>query len=282
MSCWRRALHVFKLSIIHCTLFIAIPAYANEEETPEDFTAEVLQAMKYERCQDALNLLLDKERTDDTLSTQHRYLMAEAFACLGSTKTALRIYSDLLKLDKENALYTHRRMILHAQQQRWKQAHADCLQLQYLMPREISYCKVCGEVALEVAQYDDAYSFLRRHLQAHTHDVDALYVVAKIYLKTGKYNDALLAINDCITAMPHMGEYRLLRAQIYEQQGVLNFAADEYAAYLKQFSTNHKVWLQYGQLLQKLQRKTEACQAFELSQVNGNLDAGKFLHRYCR
>jgi len=262
-------------------LLFPVAAYANDEN-PEDFTREVLLAIKYSRCQDALNMLIEKEREEDTLSARHRYLMAEAFSCMGSTKTALNIYNGLLKRDKDNPQYIHRRMILYAQLRNWKKSYADCMQLHRLMPREFSYCKICGEVALEAERYSDALSFLRCHLQMHTHDVDAQYLVALTCLRMKDYNSALLTINECISAKPQMGEYHLLRAQIYEPQGVLNFAADGYDVYLQQFPKDHKTWLQYGQLLQKLERKNEACKAFEQSKANGNLDAGRYLHQFCR
>jgi len=284
MRCNDLQFMIYKLSIIILLLF-PIAAFAvddSEQENPEDFTVEVLLAIKYERCQDALNLLLDKERAEDTLSAQHRCLIAEAFSCLGSLKTALNIYNDLLKRDKDNPLYIHRRMMLYAQLRSWKKAYADCMQLRGLIPREFSYCKICGEVAIEAERYSDAHNFLRCHLQMHAHDVDAQYLVALTCLRMKDYNNALLTINECISVKPQMGEYHLLRAHIYEQHDVLNFAADGYAVYLQQFPTDHKTWLQYGLLLQKLERKSEACKAFAQSQANGNLDAGKYLHRFCR
>ena len=279
----------YKLFIIHCQLSIlllfplaALAVDDGELENPEDFTVEVLLAIKYERCQDALNLLVEKERAEDTLSARHRYLMAEAFTCLGSHKTALNIYNALLKRDRDNPLYLYRRMIVHARLRSWKKSHADCMQLHRLMPREFSYCKICGEVALEAERYGDALNFLRCHLQVHTHDVNAQYLTALACLRMKDYNSALLTINGCIGEKPQMGEYHLLRAQIYEQQDVLSFAADGYAVYLKQLPADHKTWLQYGLLLQKLERKSEACKAFAQSKANGNLDAGKYLHRFCR
>jgi len=283
--------HTLNLSIVNCKLSILLlfvlpaSAYAHDDgnqQSTDDFTVEVLLALKYERCLDALNLLVDRERAEDTLSAQHRYLMAEAFSCLGSPKSALRIYNNLLKRDKENPQYLYKRAMLYAQLQRWKKAHAGCMQLRRLMPRELSYCKICGEVALEAERYSDALSLLSCHLQAHTHDVDAQYLVAQALLRMKSYHSALLTINECIAARPQMGAYHLLRAQVYEQQGVLSFAADGYAVYLKQFPADHKMWLQYGRLLQKLERKGEMCRAFEQSKANGSLDAGKLLHRFCR
>ncbi len=276
---------VRQLLIVHCSLFITItPALASENdlsESPEDFTKEVLLAIKYERCEDALNLLLDKERTEDTLSEQHSYLMAEAFTCMGSFQTALDIYSRLLKREKDNPLYLHRRAKLYARLKNWKKAYADCVRLRRLLPREYSYCKMCGEVSLAAEKYADVLNFMRCHTEVATQDVDAQYITALAYQGMKDYNSAILLINSCLSAKPQVGEYHLARAQMYEQTGVLNFAADGYSVYLKQFPTDHKVWLQYALLLQKLERKADMCRAFEQSKANGNLDAGRYLYRFC-
>ncbi len=284
---------ILKLSIVHCPLSIVLFFFlfsfsvfaedVDEAESPEEFTREVALAIKYDRCEDALNLLMDKERAEDSLSTQHRYLMAEAFSCMGSFKTAVDIYSELLKHDKDNVLYLHRRVGLYAQLESWKKAYMDCVHLRKLMPPyEYSYCKLCGEISQKAERYADAVAFLNCHLQVAVYDEDARYVMAMAYQGLKDYGNALPLINTCIAAKPQMGLYRLARAQMYEETGVLNFAADDYAAYLKQFSTDHKVWLQYALLLQKLNRKEDMCKAFEQSKANGNLDAGRYQYRFCK
>ncbi|MDR1416037.1 MAG: hypothetical protein LBJ57_01300, partial [Prevotellaceae bacterium] len=72
----------------------ASPAQPDSElaDNDDDITVEALQALKYDRCQDALNMLLEEERSADTLSRIHRRLKAEAFICLGSYENALAIY----------------------------------------------------------------------------------------------------------------------------------------------------------------------------------------------
>ncbi len=273
-----------QLSILIFLLFFSPSIFAQPEYDDDSaaFTQEVTLALKYDRCQDALNMLMEKEVAGDTLSAHHRYLMAEAYSCMGSFKTAIGIYTDLLKEDKGNAIYLQRRATLYAQLQSWKKAYADCARLKSLMPRERSYCKLCSEVALEAKQHGSAVDFAGCRLQADSLDADAQYVLARAYQGMKEYGTALLVINKCIDAAPLEAKCYLLRAEVYEQLDVRNFAADDYAVYLKYFSTDHRVWLRYGLLLHGMGRKPEACKALEQARANGNLDAGRYIYRYCR
>ncbi|MDR0566439.1 MAG: hypothetical protein LBG47_05325 [Prevotellaceae bacterium] len=257
-------------------------APADDEPTDDDVTAEALQALTYSRCEDALNMLIDRERSRDTLSREHRQLKAEAFTCLGSYKTALAIYSNLLKEDANNPLYLYRRARLHGMLGQWKKAHGDCARLTRLRPDDSAHCKPCGEYALNAQKYKEAVALLRRRLAAHEQDTEARYALALAYRGQKNVTQALLLINECLAANPEEGKYYAARAQMYEQTEALRFAAADYHTYLKKYPNDHNTWLQYAHILRKLGRKTEACKALEQSEMHGNLDAGKVRYRYCR
>jgi tetratricopeptide (TPR) repeat protein len=270
--------------LVPAALALAAASYAqpNGELADDDLTAEALQALTYSRCEDALNMLVDRERREDTLSRAHRQLKAEAFACLGSYKTALAIYSDLIKEEASNPLYLYRRARLHGMLGQWKKAYGDCARLRLLKPDDNAHCKPCGEYALNAQKYKDAETFLRRHLAAHEQDTEAQYALALAYRGQKNLTQALLLINECIAANPAESKYYVARAQMYEQTEALRFAADDYLTYLKQNPADHNTWLRYAHVLRTLGRKTEACKALEQSETHGNLDAGKERYRYCK
>ncbi|MDR3189109.1 MAG: hypothetical protein LBT94_08005, partial [Prevotellaceae bacterium] len=257
-------------------LALAAAGYAQPDAQPtdDDITSEALQALTYNRCEDALNLLVDRERSTDTLSRAHRQLKAEAFTCLGSYKTALAIYSDLLREDAGNPLYLYRRARLHGALAQWKKAYADCARLHQLRPSDTAHCKPCGEYALSVRKYREALSLLTCHLAAHGQDTEARYALAMAHRGQKNLTQALLLINECLAANPEEGKYYVARAQLYEQTQTLRFAAADYHTYLAKNPADHRIWLQYAHLLRKLGRNTEACSAFEQSEKHGNLDAG--------
>jgi tetratricopeptide (TPR) repeat protein len=265
-------------------LALAAAGYAQPdgEPTDDDVTVEALQALKYNRCEDALNMLVDRERHKDTLSRAHRQLKAEAFACLGSYKTALDIYSNLLKEETNNPLYLYRRARLHGMLEQWKKAYSDCARLRLLKPGDNAHCKPCGEYALNAQKYKEAVTFLRCHLAAHERDTEAQYALALAHRGQKNLTQALLLINECLAANPAESKYYVARAQMYEQTEALRFAAADYQTYLKENPADHNIWLRYAHVLRTLGRKTEACKAFEQSEIHGNLDAGKYRYSYCR
>jgi tetratricopeptide (TPR) repeat protein len=265
-------------------LMSATAGYAQPggELSDEDVTAEALQALKYNRCEDALNMLVEKERREDTLSRVHRRIKAEAFTCLGSYKTALAIYNELIKEEADNPSYLYRRARLHGALGQWKKAYNDCARLRLLNPNGDDYCKPCGEYALNAKKYKEAVTFLLHHLSTHGQDTEAQYAMGMAYQGQKNFTQALLIINGCLAANPAESKYYLARAQMYEQTEAFHLAATDYHTYLAKNSTDHSSWLQYAHLLRKLGRKTEACKAFEQSEIHGNLDAGRYRYRYCR
>lgn len=273
---------VFALAALALTAAAATYAQPDGEPADDDLTVEALQALTYNRCEDALNMLIDRERSRDTLSRAHRQLKAEAFTCLGSYKTAIAIYSDLIKEEANNPLYLYRRARLHGRLGQWKKACGDCARLSLLKPDDSVYCKPCGEYALNAKKYREAVTFLRRRLAAQEQDTEARYALALACRGQKNVAQALLLINECLAASPEEGKYYLARAQMYEQTEAPRFAAADYQTYLKQNPADHNTWLQYAHVLRKLGRKTEACKALEQAEANGNLDAGKERYRYCR
>jgi predicted Zn-dependent protease len=270
--------------LVLAALAWATASYASPDAEPadDDITVEALQALEYNRCEDALNMLVDRERSQGTLSRAHRQLKAEAFTCLGSYKTALAIYSDLLAEEAGNPLYRYRRARLYAALGQWKKAHGDCARLRLLKPNDSAYCKPCGEYALHAKKYKEAVALLQRHLAAYGQDAEAQYAMAMAHRGLKNFTQALLLINECLAANPAEAKYYAARAQLYEQTETLRFAAADYHAYLEKNPADHNAWLQYAQLLRKLGRKTEACKAFEQSEMHGNLDAGRYLYSYCK
>ncbi|MDR2814763.1 MAG: tetratricopeptide repeat protein [Prevotellaceae bacterium] len=273
-------------SLLAAALAATLAAYAQPDgeltEDEDDVTVEAIQALKYHRCEDALNLLADRERSADTLSRVHRQLKAEAFTCLGSYKTALAIYSDLLKEEANNPSYLYRRARLHGMLGQWKQAYADCARLRLLKPDGNAHCKPCGEYALNAKKYREAVAFLSDYLSENSGDTEARYSMAMAQRGQKNFTQALLLINECLAANPAEGKYYAARAQLYEQTEAHRFAAEDYHAYLAQNPADHNGWLQYAHLLRKLGRKAEACKAFKQSEIHGNLDAGRYLYRYCK
>ncbi|MDR0688300.1 MAG: hypothetical protein LBF55_06420 [Prevotellaceae bacterium] len=278
----RRSLLALALTAAAAFAPAASSAQPDAELPDDDATIEALQALRYDRCLDALNMLLDKERGEDTLSRIHRRLKAEAFACLGSHETALALYSSLLRDEADNPQYLFRRAQLHGALGRWKKAHRDCARLRLLTPSDDAHCKRCGEYALNARKYKEAVAFLSRHLLAREQDTEAQYLLALAHQGQKNLTQALLLINACLAANPAEGKYYAARALLYEQTEALRFAANDYQTYLTKKPADHSAWLRYAHLLRRLGRTREACGAFEQSEAHGNLDAGKHRHRYCR
>ncbi|MDR1342182.1 MAG: hypothetical protein LBK18_02875 [Prevotellaceae bacterium] len=275
-----------------CNLFLLLIAVAlapaagiaqpADDPADDDIAVEALQALKYDRCQDALNMLLDEERRADTLSRIHRRLKAEAFTCLGSYENALAIYSGLLKDEPDNRQYLYRRARLYGTLGQRKKAYRDCARLHRLNPGESAHCKRCGEYALGAEKYREAAAFLSCHLSANAQDTEAQYMLALAHRGQKNFGQALLLINGCLAANPEEGKYYAARARMYEQTEALRLAAADYQIYLAKNPADHQTWLQYAHLLRRLGRTAEACRAFEQSEHYGNLDAGRYLYRYCR
>jgi predicted Zn-dependent protease len=270
--------------LVLAALMSATAGYAqpDEELSDEDATIEALQALKYNRCEDALNMLVEKERREDTLSRVHRQLKAEAFTCLGSYKTALAIYDELLKEEVGNTSYLYRRARLHGMLGQWKKAYSDCARLHLLNPADSAHCKSCGEYALNAKKYKEAITFLMCHLSAHEQDTEAQYAMAMAYWGQKNFTQALLLINGCLASNSAESKYYVARAQMYEQTEAFHFAAADYQTYLAKTPSDHNTWLRYAHLLRKLGRQADACKAFEQSETQGNLDAGRYLYRYCK
>jgi tetratricopeptide (TPR) repeat protein len=247
----------------------------------EDITDEAMEALKYDRCEDALNLIVDYEREGATLSTTQQRLKAEAFVCLGSLKTAIAIYSDLLKAEADNTLYIWRRARLYGATEQWKKALADCRKLAKLIPDDSTYCKRCGEFAVKVERFDEAINFLSRVPNCER-EPEAQHLLALAYAGRKKYSQALLAINRCLAAQPDEASHRAVRAQLYELTEMPLLAVADYQAYLSAYPADHRRWLQYALLLRSMGRTAEACKAFAQAEAQGNLDAGKYLYSTCR
>ena len=261
---------------------VSAPAQAQGGDTlRNDITTEVLLALKYGRCEDALNLLIEEERAWDTLSREHLQLMAGAYTCLGSYSAALAIYDELLAADAANPACLLRRAKLHGLLGQPQKAYRDCERLRQLQPNGTSYCKACGELALGAKKYKEASTLLLRYLEAGKGDAEAQHLLAEAYHGQRDYTAALIAVNACVAAQPDTGAHYALRAQIYEQAGTLKLAASDYQIYLNKNPADNSAWLRYALLLQKLGRKADACNAFAQSQRYGNLDAGRYLHRFC-
>ncbi|MDR0414951.1 MAG: hypothetical protein LBH84_06005 [Prevotellaceae bacterium] len=250
----------------------------DDSDSSEDITVEVQQALRYDRCQDALNMLLEEERSADTLSRTHRRLKAEAFICLGSYESALALYTDLIREEANNPQHRYRRARLYGVLGQPKKAYQDCARLRLLAPDDTTYCRRCGEYALGAKKYREAEAFLLRCAQ----DVEARYLLTLAHQGQKNLSQALLLINSCIADNPAEAACYAVRARLYEQTDAHRLAAGDYQTYLAKNPADHQAWLQYAHLLRKLGRTGEACKAFEQSEAHGNLDAGRYRYRYCR
>jgi tetratricopeptide (TPR) repeat protein len=266
-------------------IFILAPALAfaqpDTASLREDVTGEAAEALKYDRCEDALNILVDYEREGTTLTATQQRLKAEAFACLGSLKTAIALYSDLLKADADNTRHIWRRATLYGATEQWKKALADCRKLAKLIPDDTTYCKRCGELAVNAKRFDAAINFLSR-LPNGEREPEVQHLLALSYAGQKKYSQALLAINRCLALQPDEASHRAVRAQLYEFTEMPLLAVADYQAYLSAYPADHRRWLQYALLLRSMGRTAEACKAFVQAEAQGNLDAGKYRFSTCR
>lgn len=255
-------------------------ARAKNSEEIYDITSEAELAIKYDRCIDAVNILVEKER-EDSLSSYQYSLLAKAFSCLESYQAAIDVYTSLLKKEPDNISYTYNRAINYAANQRTGKAFKNCQKLQLLAPKDTFYCTNCSEYAYNTKHYKEAQIWIERHISQNPEDSEAQLLLAKVLLQQKDFNQALLLINSYIAGNPINADGYLVRAQLYEQTQMQRFASADYKTYLQINTNDHKIWIAYGNLLIKMNHTAEACSAFDAAKQHGSLNAGKSLYKYC-
>lgn len=265
-------------------LFLCPLVYSQEVEE-EDFydpTFEAELAIKNDRCQDALNILIDKEVNGDTLNNRQLLLKANALTCLGSISSALDVYGIIIKSEPQNPDFRIARLAVLIASKNWKNAIHDCRILSEIIPNSNSYTKVCCMAGLETKSYDEAMTWINKYLNVNPENEEAQFLQSKAYQGLHNNTQALLIVNRLLEKQPKNSEYVLHRAQLYDHMNMYKFAVGDYNSYLKSNPNDGKVWYQLGLAHQKEGAKNEACSCFEKARDNGATDARRQLSMYCK
>ncbi len=129
-------------------------------------------------------------------------------------------------------------------------------------PTDIAAIRMLAEVAARLGRYMDAENLLARCLELAPGFAGARHNYAVALYRQGKHTAALPQVEQLLASEPVNPNYRSLEAAVLAGVGEYARAIDIYAAVLKQYPHQAKLWLSYGHALKTAARTAEGIAAY--------------------
>lgn len=129
-------------------------------------------------------------------------------------------------------------------------------------PTDVPAIRMLAEVAMRVGRDEDAKVLLERALELAPGFMPARYQLAMLLHRRNDPSAALAEVERLLTVDPRNPGYRNLAAVILSRVGEYERSSRLYAALVKEFPANAKVWLSYGHVLKTEGRQDESVAAY--------------------
>jgi tetratricopeptide (TPR) repeat protein len=129
-------------------------------------------------------------------------------------------------------------------------------------PTDIAAIRMFAEVAARLGRYHDAENLLARCLELAPSFSGARHNYAVALYRQGKHAAALPQVEQLLAAEPGNPNYRSLQAAVLAGIGEYSGAIDIYAAVLKQYPHQAKLWLSYGHALKTAGHTSDGIRAY--------------------
>jgi len=129
-------------------------------------------------------------------------------------------------------------------------------------PTDIAAIRMFAEVAARLGRYHDAENLLARCLELAPGFAGARHNYAVALYRQGQHAAALPQLEQLLAAEPHNPNYHSLEAAVLAGVGEYARAIEIYAAVLKQYPNQAKLWLSYGHALKTAGRTGEGIAAY--------------------
>jgi len=142
--------------------------------------------------------------------------------------------------------------------------HAEALLRQHLKahPTDVAAQRMLAEVAARLRRYPDAQRILETCLELAPGFDAARHNYATVLNRQGKAAAALTQVEQLLAKEPRNPGYRNLKAAVLANLGDYAGSAEIYAAVLREYPQQSKVWMSYGHSLKTSGRLADAIAAY--------------------
>lgn len=196
---------------------------------------------------------------------------------LGNYNKAAQYYEGCLSINKQQASCLENLLII--KHKLGEQAEALHILEGYSkdFPKSPFVNVARAKLAFVQKEYDQAELYARKALELDAENVEALYIMARIFYERKAYAAAKWVIKNALEIAPSHGGLFLLLGQIDQKLGLLHDAMDAYASAVKYYPSEEALE-SYGLLLRKRGRVAESLAIFQKLSERYPTQYRHFLH----
>jgi tetratricopeptide (TPR) repeat protein len=126
--------------------------------------------------------------------------------------------------------------------------HTKCIEIN---PGDYGVYYNRGLAYLNLESYKEAKIDFQKALELNVEDVDVYYNLAKAHFSLGDYENAMEMVETCLEMDTRNASFYDLRASIYEAQGKLDLAIEDYTVSISLYPDDCEIHMALGQLFTK-------------------------------
>ncbi len=126
-----------------------------------------------------------------------------------------------------------------------------------------AYILLAKAYSMKKAAYLESVKYLKKAIELDDDNLEACSLLAEIYIKNGKYEDALPVVNKILGVAPNIGFAHAYLGEILSNKGGYREAIEAFRKSLQLDPANPRVYFLLGKLFERLDRLADAVLEYE-------------------